>query len=62
MKELEKLSDPNMWKTSKVDIAICYEIYNMVDEILEKLNEHIGTLMEDAKEDHEMIDTNQQNS
>lgn len=44
-----------MWKNSKVDIALCHEIFNLVDEVLEKLIESLTN--RDAHQDVIMIDT-----
>lgn len=34
--ELERLTDINMWKQSRIDVLICHKMFNIIDEILER--------------------------
>ena len=42
LKELERLSEPSVWKSSKIDIALCHEVFNMADECLEMMLENLN--------------------
>lgn len=47
---LRNLSDINVWKSKRVDLAFWHEVLNILDEILEDLlNEH-----EKSKSENEM--------
>ena len=41
LKELERLTDPSIWKGSKIDVALCHEMFNAIDEVLECLINHL---------------------
>lgn len=48
MQELERLTDINMWKTSKCDVALCHEVFDTIDEVLERVNQYINETNKDG--------------
>jgi hypothetical protein len=37
MSELERLTDINMWKASKIDLILNHQFFNILDELLEMM-------------------------
>ena len=48
MEYVEQITDINLWKVTKVDLVQWYEVFNILDEMLEKL---VKLRTEESKEE-----------
>jgi hypothetical protein len=51
------MTDLNLWKISKVDVALHHELFNLIDEILENLVDKLREKRLSNRDEISMIDT-----
>jgi hypothetical protein len=53
-KEIERLTEMNTWKLSKIDILLSHELFDTLDEVLEALIKRLEILKSGVSEQNDL--------